>query len=66
MRGRIWLESEEGRGSTFHAAIRVGLDVQTTIPSVPATPATVARSLRILLVEDNVVNQYVARAILRP
>ncbi len=67
MGGRIWLESEEGRGSTFHAAIRVGLGVQTTNRSVPVAPAPAppSRSLRILLAEDNVVNRHVATAILR-
>ncbi len=65
MGGRIWLESEEGRGSTFHAAIRVGLGVQTTIRSVPARRRRCRASLRILLAEDNVVNQHVASALLK-
>ena len=62
----MWLESEEGRGSTFHATIRVG----TRRPDgdrergLGAAAAGARRSLRILLAEDNIVNQRVAGAIL--
>jgi PAS domain S-box-containing protein len=60
MNGRIWLESEIGKGSTFHVDVpfAVERDVNRPAPRLP-TPERRAR-LRILLAEDDPTNRMVA------
>jgi CheY-like chemotaxis protein/two-component sensor histidine kinase len=65
MKGRIWVSSNEGSGSTFHFTARVRIcsepqpqeDLIST-PSVAGGPS--CASLHILLAEDNLVNQKLA------
>jgi signal transduction histidine kinase len=53
MGGRIWLESEPGRGTRFHFSVTVGL-----------TGAARERPLRILLGDDNAINRRLAARLL--
>ncbi len=64
MGGRIWVESEEGRGSifSFTARFAVGSLDELTHPGVGTSMDLIAnRPFSILLVEDNALNRDVAR-----
>lgn len=65
MGGKLEVESEVGRGSTFFFTARFGVQAGVAASAAPAPePVSRQRPLRILLAEDNLVNQRVAVAAL--
>jgi PAS domain S-box-containing protein len=59
MGGRIWVESVAGTGSRFHFVIRMRTGTGCPAPEPQRIAAVSARPMKILLAEDNAINQRV-------
>jgi PAS domain S-box-containing protein len=62
MDGRMWLDSEPGRGSQFHFVARFGL-ARDAIEASPSSPSSL-RNMRVLVVDDNETNRSILADIL--
>jgi len=64
MGGRIWVESELGRGSEFHFTARVGIADTNVIEVGAIAPPELLRDVRVLLVDDNRTNRRILEGML--
>jgi len=62
MDGRMWLDSEVGKGSNFHFVARFGLAADTA--DTTASAPTSLRDLHVLVVDDNETNRFILSEIL--
>jgi len=59
MGGKIWVESEPGKGSEFHFIVRVGIGDAPIVHPQMNLPNEVLQGVRVLIVDDNQTNRFI-------
>jgi two-component system, sensor histidine kinase and response regulator len=65
MGGRIWVESELGRGSQFHFTARFGIADTKVIEVGAIAPPEILRGVSVLVVDDNRTNRRILEGMLK-
>ena len=63
MGGRIWVTSEEGKGSQFRFVVTFGIQTERRVETLPS--AANLHDLRVLIVDDNATNRIILEELLR-
>jgi PAS domain S-box-containing protein len=62
MQGRMWVESEVGKGSAFH--FTAAFSLQADVPAEPTAELETLHGLRVLVVDDNETNRLILEEML--
>ena len=65
MGGKIWVESEMGRGSEFHFTAKLGIALAKPAETGALAPMMNLRGVKVLVVDDNHTNRRILKAMLR-
>ena len=64
MDGRIWVESDLGKGSTFHFVVQFGLVEEEELGKAETTEPELLHGMRVLVVDDNATNCWILEEML--